>query len=64
MCETDFHKRKLNRLILDSSLAKSPSIQSILNPAADVGQRNGLSDTDIKQINQLYNCHGKWDHRS
>lgn len=32
------------------------TIRSILNPSRDLGQRNGLTDFDIHEINALYDC--------
>ena len=36
-----------------------PTLQAISDPNIDLGQRIGLSKTDIAQVNALYDCSGK-----
>merc|ERR1711915_329536 len=38
------------------SMNRQPTIESISNPRETLGQREGFSDIDIKQLRKLYNC--------
>ena len=36
-----------------------PTLRSIKDPARKLGQRNGFTQTDIQEINSLYECNSK-----
>jgi meprin B len=37
-----------------------PTLQALGDPKRNIGQRNGLSPTDIMELNALYDCKSKF----
>ena len=41
------------------SVAGLETISTLRPPGADIGQRNSMSETDVAQMNKMYNCPSK-----